>query len=102
MTAARSLGRRSCKTEKQMLDIQTGAPAPPNPTPPIEFVTIQLMPLEDGHLSVALKATTFDESELDLIDDEIAHERVTTLDELVALIRAHVRIGQPAQPSPTH
>ena len=77
-----------------MLDIQTGAPAPPNiPTPPIEFVTIQLMPLADGHLSVALKSTVFDESELDLVDEEIVSERVTTLDELVALIRAHVRIG---------
>jgi hypothetical protein len=80
-----------------MLDIQTGASSPPNiPTTPIEFVTIQLMPLADGHLSVALKSTVFDETEFDLIDEEIISERVTTLDELVALIRAHVRIGRPA------
>jgi hypothetical protein len=80
-----------------MLDIQTGATAPPNvPIPPIEFVTIQLMPLADGHLSVALKSTVFDEGELDLIDEEIVNERVTTLDELIALIRTHVRIGRPA------
>jgi hypothetical protein len=80
-----------------MLDIQSGATAPPNvPTPPIEFVTIQLMPLADGHLSVALKSTVFDETEFDLVDEEIVSERVTTLDELVALIRAHVRIGRPA------
>jgi len=80
-----------------MLDIQTGAQAPPHPTPPIEFVTIQLMPVVQGGVSVSLKSTIFDETDLDLIDQDIAHERVTTIDELVGLIRAHVRIG--CQPS---
>ena len=80
-----------------MLDIQTGATAPPKaPTAPIEFVTIQLMPLADGQLSVALKSTVFDDREFDLVDEEIVNERVTTLDELVALIRSHVRINRPA------
>lgn len=78
-----------------MLDIQTGATAPPHPTPPIEFVTIQLMPLADGHLSVSLKSTVFDETEFELIDQDIANERVSTLDELLALIRSHVRVTAP-------
>ena len=79
-----------------MLDIQTGAPVPPNiHTPPIEFVTIQLAPHADGRILVSLTATTVDEDEPQLLDQEIAHERVATLDELVALIRAHVRIGPP-------
>ena len=86
-----------------MLDIQTGAAAPPNaPTRPIEFVTIQLAPHADGTILVSLTATTVDEDEPQLLDQEIAHERVATLDELVALIRAHVRIGRPGQPSPPH
>jgi len=75
-----------------MLDIQTGAPAPPHPIP-IEFVTIQLAPHADGKILVSLTATTVDEDEPQLLDQEIAHERINTLDELVALIRAHVRIG---------
>ena len=81
-----------------MLDIQTGASAPPHPIPPIEFVTIQLAPHADGTILVSLTATTVDEDEPQLLDQEIAFERVATLDELVALIRAHVRIGQPAAP----
>ena len=81
-----------------MLDIQTGATAPHNaPAPPIEFVRIELMPLADGTLSVALKSTIFDEAEFDLVDQEIVSERVSTLDELVALVRAHVRIGAHVQ-----
>jgi len=80
-----------------MLDIQTGAKASPSsPTPPIEFVTIQLAPHADGKILVSLTATTVDEDEPQLLDQEIAFERVTTLDELVALIRAHVRINAPA------
>jgi hypothetical protein len=91
-----SSGAGRSKTEKQMLDIQTGAAAPPHPTPAIEFVTIQLAPHADGKILVWLTATTVDEDEPQLLDQEIAFERVATLDELVALIRAHVRIGQPA------
>ena len=86
-------GRRSCKTEKQMLDIHARAAAPSNSPTPIEFVTIQLMPLADGTTSVSLKSTVFDEVELELIDQDIARECVATLDELLALIRAHVRVA---------
>ena len=41
-----------------MLDIQTGATAPPDSsTPPIEFLTIQLMPLAEGGILASLRAT---------------------------------------------
>ncbi len=75
-----------------LLDIHTGATAPSRPNPSIEFVTIQLMPLSDGHLSVSLKSTIFDETEFELLDQDIADERVTTLDDALALIKAHVRV----------
>jgi hypothetical protein len=76
------------------LDIRAGAPAPPNPpTPSIEFLTIVVMPLIDGQISVSLKSTTFDEGEFDLVDENIAEERVATLEELFALMRAYVRIA---------
>ena len=79
-----------------MLDIQTGATAPhSSPTPPIEFLTIQLMPLAEGGISACLRSTVFDETDLDLIDQDIANVRIATLDELVALIRTHVHIGAP-------
>jgi len=79
-----------------MLDIQTGATAPPNsPTPPIEYFTIQLMPLAEGGISASLRATTFDETDFELLDQDIANVRLSTLDELVALIRPHVRISAP-------
>jgi hypothetical protein len=90
-----SSGAGRNKTENQMLDIETRASALPHPIP-IEFVTIQLAPHADGKILVSLTATTVDEDEPQLLDQEIAHERVATLDELVALIRAHVRINAPA------
>jgi hypothetical protein len=79
-----------------MLDIHTGATAPhSSPTPPIEFFTIQLMPLSEGGISASLRSTVFDETDFDLIDQDIANVRLSTLDELMALIRAHVRIAAP-------
>jgi len=51
-----------------MLDIQTGATAPPDSsTPPIEFLTIQLMPLAEGGISASLRSTTFDETDFELL-----------------------------------
>ena len=77
-----------------MLDIHAGATAPQSsPTPPIEFFTIQLMPLAEGGLSASLRSTTFDETDFELLDQDIANVRIATLDELVALIRTHVPIN---------
>ena len=79
-----------------MFDIHAGATAPANsPTPPIEYFTIQLMPLTEGGISASLRSTTFDETDFELLDQDIANVRLSTLDELMALIRAHVRINAP-------
>jgi hypothetical protein len=79
-----------------MLDIQTGATAPHRyPTPQIEYFTIQLMPLAEGGISASLRATTFDETDFELLDQDIANVRISTLDELVALIRPHLPIAAP-------
>jgi hypothetical protein len=77
-----------------ILDLQNGPPACPAALP-IEFVTMQLMPLADGMIGVSLKSTVFDEQELALIDQDIVDERVTSLDQLFTLIRSHVRIVAP-------
>lgn len=74
-----------------MLDIQTGAPAPQN-APPIEFFTIQLMPLAEGGISASLRSTVFDETDYELLDQDIANVRIATLEELMTLLRAHVPI----------
>jgi hypothetical protein len=79
-----------------MLDIHAGATAPhSSPTPPIEFFTIQLMPLREGGISASLRSTVFDETDFELLDQDIANVRIATLDELMALIRTHVRIAAP-------
>jgi len=76
-----------------ILEIQSGSQKKAAPAPPIEFVTMQLMPLADGLISVSLKSTVFDEMELELIDEEIVDERVASLDQVFALVRSHVRIA---------
>jgi hypothetical protein len=79
-----------------MLDIHAGATAPhSSPTPPIEYFTIQLMPLSEGGISASLRSTVFDETDFELLDQDIANVRIATLDELMALIRPHVRIAAP-------
>jgi hypothetical protein len=77
-----------------MLDIygrdcaERGAPLIHN----AETFRIELSPAADGTIFVALTAVTVDEEEPQLLDQEIAYERVATLDDALALIRAHVRI----------
>ena len=57
-----------------------------------EFFRIELAPLADGKVFVSLTATTVDEEEPQLLDQEIVCDRVETVDELIALIRAHLHI----------
>jgi hypothetical protein len=53
---------------------------------------MELAPLIDGKILVSLTATTVDEEEPQLLDQEIACDRVVSIDDIVALIRAHVRV----------
>jgi hypothetical protein len=77
-----------------MLDIHTRAAAGCHP-PVIrnaEFFRIELAPLNDGKILVSLTATTVDEQESQLLDQEIACDRVASIDDVIALIRTHVRV----------
>ena len=56
----------------------------------VEFYTIQLAQLADGTIHVALTATSVDETEPQLLSQEIASERVPSIDDALALIREGV------------
>ena len=56
----------------------------------VEFYTIELAQLDDGAFHVSLTATTVDEEEPQLLLQEIASERVATLDDALAVIRDSV------------
>ena len=69
-------------------DIQARANAP---APlPIQFVNIEITPLIDGQYSVVMQATLLDEQELEFVGQDLANERVETLDEALAIIRENV------------
>jgi hypothetical protein len=70
------------------VDIPTGATAPA--TYPLQFIDIQITPLIDGAYSVAMQATLLDEGQLEFIGQDLAHERVRTLDEALTIIRQNV------------
>jgi len=53
---------------------------------------MELAPLIDGKILVSLTATTVDEQEPQLLDQEIACDRVASIDDIIALIRTHVRV----------
>jgi hypothetical protein len=70
------------------LDMPSGATAP---VPyPLQFINIEITPLIDGELSVAMQATLLDEEQLEFIGQDLAHEHVRTLDEAIAIIRQNV------------
>ena len=70
------------------LDIQARAKAP---APlPLQFVNIEITPLVGGELSVFMQATLLDEEELQFVGQDLAHERVATLDAALAIIRDNV------------
>jgi hypothetical protein len=76
-----------------ILEIQSTTPPSKTSALPLQFISMQLIPLADGVISVALKSTAFDEEELELIDEDIVDGRVTSLEQIFDLIRSHVRIA---------
>lgn len=70
------------------LDTQVGASAPTSY--PLQFINIEIAPLIDGKLGVALQATLLDEEQLEFIGQDLAHEQVQTLEEALAVIRRNV------------
>lgn len=66
------------------------APTPPTVQKSAEFYTIELSHLADGDISVFMTATTVDDDEPQLLNQELASERVKTLDDALALIKTGV------------
>jgi hypothetical protein len=76
-----------------MFDIVTGATAPPYfSIRDLEFLRVAISPALDGCIFVALTATTADDEERQLIEQEIASGRVATID---AAVRVHRRARAP-------
>jgi len=74
------------------LDTATGAKAP---APlPLQYVSIELMPIVGGRFSVAMQATLLDEQQLEFVGQDIAHERVDTIEQALAVIRQNVAMLQ--------
>ena len=61
----------------------------------VEFYSIQLSQLTDGAMFVEVTATTIDDQEPQLLSQEIATERVASLNDALAVIRRGV-IGNAA------
>jgi hypothetical protein len=56
----------------------------------VEFYTIELAQLADGTIHVSLTATTVDDEEPQLLCQEIASERVASIDAALAVIKKGV------------
>jgi hypothetical protein len=70
------------------LDIPAGGNAPA--TYPLQFINIEITPLIDGELGVAMQATLLDEDRLEFVGQDLAHVHVKTLDDALAIIRQNV------------
>ncbi len=69
------------------LDIAAGA----NPASlPLQNVSIELMPIVGGKLSVAMQATLLDEQSFQFVGENLANERVDTIEQALAVIRHNV------------
>jgi hypothetical protein len=85
-----------------MLDIYTCSPSgvPHAALRGAEFLRIELSATADGKLLTSLTATTVDPDQPQLLDQEIACERVASIDELLALIKTHIRFAETTAPLP--
>jgi hypothetical protein len=86
-----------------MLDIDSRpAAASPISLKAIECLNIQISALADGAVFVSMTAITVDDEEPQLLTQEIASERVSTVDDALALvgerIRAVMAANHPAKP----
>jgi hypothetical protein len=78
-----------------MLDIASTRVSPAGPLPNLSeplFYSVALSRQSDGKIFVELTATIVDEEGPSLLNRELACNRVSTIDEALALIRAHVDI----------
>jgi hypothetical protein len=60
---------------------------------PIEFYTVELMPLKNGLLSVSIKATACESlgyDDFELVDTEVTHQHVPSLESALAVIRGAI------------
>jgi hypothetical protein len=56
----------------------------------VEFYTIELSQQADGTMFLSMTATTVDEEEPQLLSQEITSERVASIDDALAIIKAGV------------
>jgi len=82
-------GCRSCKTEVMMFDRSTANDVPFSPPslPVLQFVSVEIMPLNDEALSVSLSGTYLDEDALELVAGDIERAKVASIDEALGVIR---------------
>lgn len=63
---------------------------------PLQFLSIEIMPLSGGKLAVAMQATLLDEEALEFVAEDLANERVDTIEQVLAVIRDGVAALVPA------
>lgn len=62
-------------------------PAPADVRQAVEYFTIELSQLADGAIYLGMTATTVDDEEPQLLTQEIVTERVSSIDEALALVK---------------
>jgi hypothetical protein len=77
------------------MSLDTAAGAQPAPLP-LQYVSIELMPIVGGKFSVAMQATLLDEQQFVFVGQDLTHERVDTIEQALAIIRDNVAILQAA------
>ena len=56
----------------------------------VEFFTIQLAQLSDGMIAISLTATTVDDEEPQLLNQEIVSDRVASIEDALTLIKTSI------------
>lgn len=76
------------------MSLETSAGANTPAPLPLQYVSIELMPIIGGKFSVAMQATLLDEQQFEFVGQELAHERVDTIEQALAVIRQNVAMLQ--------
>ena len=81
-----------------MMQPSPAAPSSAPRPPPVQFYSVEIMPLSDGRMSVGVGATfceTVDDDDFELVNMDVASARVDTIDQALAVIRQAVASTMP-------
>ena len=80
------------------MSLETAGATAPAPLP-LQYIDVKITPLLGGRYAVCIQATLLDEANLEFVGEDLADERVSTLEQALAVIRENIGSLAPLAPA---